>query len=167
MGAEGVDDHELWERIRARDSNAFEAFYRDNAGRLCAFVRQIVANTQAAEDVMQETFTEIWKSPNGFRPEPRSLGRSTFGFYINQTGGQPLSQTPQVATIGCSRATNLAHFGLEIASKTGGDHRYCYCARERRLALTSAVRSAAIFAAIFLSSSPEGSRDISKRSEGA
>jgi hypothetical protein len=41
-----------------------------------------------------------------------------------------------------------------------------YCGSERRLALTSAVRSAAISAATFLSSSAEGSRDSSKRSAG-
>ncbi|PYT79124.1 MAG: hypothetical protein DMG40_17480 [Acidobacteria bacterium] len=79
MGVEVVDDHELWERFRGRDANAFEAFYRDNAGRLCAYLRQIVGNAQAAEDVMQETFTQIWKSPNGFRPELGSLRGYLFG----------------------------------------------------------------------------------------
>ena len=74
-----ADDPELWERIRERDANAFEVFYRDNAGRLCAYLRQIVGNPQAAEDVMQETFTQIWKSPNGFRPELGSLRGYLFG----------------------------------------------------------------------------------------
>ena len=74
-----ADDHELWERICSRDANAFEAFYRDNAARLCAYLRQIVGNTQAAEDVMQETFTQIWRSPNGFRPELGSLRGYLFG----------------------------------------------------------------------------------------
>lgn len=74
-----ADDHELWERICSRDANAFEAFYRDNAGRLCAYLRQIVGNTHVAEDVMQETFTQIWRSPNGFRPEHGSLRGCLFG----------------------------------------------------------------------------------------
>jgi len=74
-----ADDHELWERICSRDANAFEAFYRGNAARLCAYLRQIVGNTQAAEDVMQETFTQIWRSPNGFRPELGSLRGYLFG----------------------------------------------------------------------------------------
>ena len=74
-----ADDHELWERIRERDANAFEVFYRDNATALCAYLRQIVGNTQAAEDAMQETFTQIWKSPNGFRPELGSLRGYLFG----------------------------------------------------------------------------------------
>lgn len=74
-----ADDHELWERIRGRDAYAFEAFYRDNAGRLYAYLRQIVGNAQAAEDVMQETFTQIWKLPNGFRPGLGSLRGYLFG----------------------------------------------------------------------------------------
>ena len=74
-----ADDHELWERICSRDANAFEAFYRDNAVRLCAYLRQIVGNAQAAEDVMQETFTQIWRTPNGFRPELGSLRGYLFG----------------------------------------------------------------------------------------
>ena len=74
-----ADDHELWERICSRDANAFEAFYRDNAGRLCAYLRQIIGNTQAAEDVMQEAFTRIWRTPNGFRPELGSLRGYLFG----------------------------------------------------------------------------------------
>jgi RNA polymerase sigma-70 factor, ECF subfamily len=74
-----ADDHELWERICSRDASAFEAFYRDNAGRLCAYLRQIVGNVQVAEDVMQETFTQMWRSPNGFRPELGSLRGYLFG----------------------------------------------------------------------------------------
>lgn len=74
-----ASDHELWERFKGRDANAFEAFYRENAARLCAFLRQMVGNPQAAEDLMQETFTQMWKSPNGFQPELGSLRSYVFG----------------------------------------------------------------------------------------
>lgn len=74
-----ADDRELCERICSRDASAFEAFYRDNAVRLCAYLRQIVGNAQAAEDVMQETFTQIWRTPNGFRPDLGSLRGYLFG----------------------------------------------------------------------------------------
>lgn len=73
------NDHELWERIRGRDASAFESFYRENAARLCAFLRQLVGSPQAAEDLMQETFTQMWRSPNGFRPEWGSLRSYVFG----------------------------------------------------------------------------------------
>ncbi len=74
-----ADDSDLWERIRIRDASAFETFYRNNAGRLCAYLQQIVGSRQAAEDVMQETFIQIWKSPNGFQPELGSLHGYLFG----------------------------------------------------------------------------------------
>ena len=74
-----VSDHELWERIKCHDASAFEAFYCDNAARLCAFLRQVVGSPQTAEDLMQETFTQVWKSPNGFRPELGSLRAYVFG----------------------------------------------------------------------------------------
>jgi RNA polymerase sigma-70 factor, ECF subfamily len=42
-------------------------------------LRQIVGNAQTAEDVMQETFTQIWRTPNGFRPEQGTLRGYLFG----------------------------------------------------------------------------------------
>jgi RNA polymerase sigma-70 factor (ECF subfamily) len=74
-----ADDHELWEQICSRDASAFEAFYRDNARRLCAYLGQIVGSAQTAEDLMQETFAQIWRSPNGFHPELGSLRGYVFG----------------------------------------------------------------------------------------
>jgi RNA polymerase sigma-70 factor (ECF subfamily) len=74
-----TNDRELLERIRGRDESAFEVFYRDNAGRLYAYLRQLVGNPQVAEDLMQEAFIQIWRSPNGFRPELGSLRSYLFG----------------------------------------------------------------------------------------
>lgn len=141
-----MDDHELWGPIRGRDASA-EAFYRDNAARLCAFLRQLVGSPQAAEDLMQETFTHMWKSPNGFRPRAREW--------------QPQG-SPGVETVVQKKSGRSGR-----AKSIGGCERQVYGASERRLALTNALRSAAIFAATLLSSSAEGSRDSSKRSAGA
>jgi len=89
-------DHELWERIRERDASAFETFYRENAVRLCAFLRLVVGSPQVAEDLMQETFTQMWRSPNGFRPELGSLRAYLFGIgrkgaaeWWRKRGGNP------------------------------------------------------------------------------
>jgi RNA polymerase sigma-70 factor, ECF subfamily len=68
-----------WERIRAGDAPTFELFYRENAARLHGFLRLLTGSTQAAEDVMQEAFTQMWRSPNGFRPERGSLRAYLFG----------------------------------------------------------------------------------------
>lgn len=94
-----VDDHELWGPIRGRDASA-EAFYRDNAARLCAFLRQLVGSPQAAEGLMQETFTHMWKSPNGFRPRSR-VAASRFSWSRN-------SSPKKAAAAGARRALAAA-----------------------------------------------------------
>ena len=61
-----AEDCELWERIRRGEAQAFNSFYREMGPHLLGFLRHIVGDRQAAEDVMQETFTQMWRSPNGF-----------------------------------------------------------------------------------------------------
>jgi RNA polymerase sigma-70 factor (ECF subfamily) len=73
------DDRELWERIRRGEAQAFEAFYRETGPQLLGFLRQVVGNLQAAEDVMQEAFTQMWQSPNSFTPERGTLRAYLFG----------------------------------------------------------------------------------------
>jgi RNA polymerase sigma-70 factor (ECF subfamily) len=74
-----ADDRELWERICQGDVRAFEDFYQENAPRLLRFLRQLLGESQAAEDVAQETFLGLWQRPNGFRPERGSLRAYVFG----------------------------------------------------------------------------------------
>jgi len=74
-----ADDGETWKRICQKDADAFDAFYRENAPPLQAFLRQLVGDRQAAEDVLQEMFIQIWTRPNGFRPERGTLRAYLFG----------------------------------------------------------------------------------------
>lgn len=74
-----VEDSQLWERIRGRDPQAFDVLYREMGPRLLRYLRRIVGNRQAAEDVMQETFIRMWRSPNGFMPERGALRAYLFG----------------------------------------------------------------------------------------
>ena len=64
-----ADDREIWKRISQGDADAFDALYRENAPWLLVFVRRVIGNPQAAEDVVQEMFAQIWNRPNGFQPE--------------------------------------------------------------------------------------------------
>ena len=73
------DDRDLWERIGRGDALAFDALYRTHAPKLDLFLRQILRSRQAAEDVMQETFAQIWRNPNGFDPSRGSLRAYLFG----------------------------------------------------------------------------------------
>lgn len=73
------DDSKVWERVCQRDADAFEAFYRAQGPKLVVYLRQVLGVGQAAEDVMQETFTQIWQRPNGFSPERGTLRAYLFG----------------------------------------------------------------------------------------
>lgn len=68
-----TEDREILRKICQGDSAAFNDLYREQAPRLHAFLRQMTGNTQAAEDLVQETFTEFWKKPAGYNPDLGSL----------------------------------------------------------------------------------------------
>ena len=74
-----ADDRELWERICRGDTAAFAVLYRTLGPKLEVFLRLVLGNRQAAEDVMQETFTQIWRRPNGFEPNRGTLRAYVFG----------------------------------------------------------------------------------------
>ena len=63
----------------ASNAEAFDAVYRENAPRLRAFLRQIVGSFQAAEDLTQEIFTQLWSHPNHFDPARGTLRAYLFG----------------------------------------------------------------------------------------
>jgi DNA-directed RNA polymerase specialized sigma24 family protein len=72
------DDPGFWKQIADGNAEAFDALYRETAPRLKIFLRHLLANEQAAEDVVQETFAQIWRRPDRFDPErssPRLLVR--------------------------------------------------------------------------------------------
>ena len=73
------DDQKLWKKISEGNAEAFDAFYRDSGPRLRAFLRQLLPGQQEAEDIMQDTFTQIWRRPQGFDPERGSLRGYVFG----------------------------------------------------------------------------------------
>jgi|SRR5271156_4688563 len=74
-----MDDGELWEGICRKDATAFDALYRAYGAGLQGFLKRLLGNRQAAEDVTQETFTSIWQRPNGFDPERGTLRSYLFG----------------------------------------------------------------------------------------
>ncbi|MBB5060976.1 RNA polymerase sigma-70 factor (ECF subfamily) [Granulicella aggregans] len=63
----------------SRDSSTFDAMYVENAPRIRAFLRQLVGSRQAAEDVTQEIFTQLWQRPGGFDPDRGTLRAYLFG----------------------------------------------------------------------------------------
>lgn len=74
-----MDDRRLWEGICRKDARAFDALYRTCGAGLQGFLKQLLGNRQAAEDVTQETFAGLWQHPNGFDPERGTLRSYVFG----------------------------------------------------------------------------------------
>ena len=74
-----AEDREIWRKILQGDERVFEEFYLDAAPRLRAFLRQMTGDSQAAEDLAQETFTRFWMRPNGYDPERGPLRAFLFG----------------------------------------------------------------------------------------
>jgi RNA polymerase sigma-70 factor (ECF subfamily) len=73
------DDRELWTKIANGNADAFDTWYRETAPRLRVFLRHLLGDDQEAEDVMQETFTQIWRRPHRFDPERGSPRAYLFG----------------------------------------------------------------------------------------
>jgi RNA polymerase sigma-70 factor (ECF subfamily) len=74
-----TDDREVWKQICDGDVTAFNVLYREQAPRLYAFLRRMTQDTQAAEDILQETFAEFWKRPGKYAPDSGSLRAWLFG----------------------------------------------------------------------------------------
>lgn len=74
-----ADDRDVWERICRGDESAFDALYRTHGPKMQTFLSRLLGNSQAAQDVMQETFAAIWQRPNGFAAERGTLRAYLFG----------------------------------------------------------------------------------------
>ena len=74
------------------------AVYRDHAPRLRAFLRQIVGSFQAAEDLTQEIFTQLWTQPNHFDPTRGTLRAYLFGIGRHHAAEWWRRSKPQAVT---------------------------------------------------------------------
>jgi RNA polymerase sigma-70 factor, ECF subfamily len=72
-------DQELWKKIAKGDDEAFDAWYRETAPRLRIFLRHLLHSEQVVEDIMQETYSQIWRHPYRFRSERGSSRAYLFG----------------------------------------------------------------------------------------
>lgn len=89
------DDRELWKKIVGGSADAFDSWYRETAPRLRAFLRHLLGSQHAAEDVMQEIYTHIWRKPAGFDPERGSLRAWLYGIARRQSAEWRRRQKPE------------------------------------------------------------------------
>jgi RNA polymerase sigma-70 factor (ECF subfamily) len=66
-------DAALMERILQRDEAALEALYDRYAGILSSVLRRILRDTQAAEEILQDIFFQLWKNAEQFDAARGSL----------------------------------------------------------------------------------------------
>ena len=55
------EEYELVSLLRQKDNQAFGYLYDNYGGALFGIIKQIVADTELSNDVLQETFVNIWK----------------------------------------------------------------------------------------------------------
>ena len=69
-----ISDKELVSRVRAGDQNAMGALYDRYSPLVYAVGLRVLADTAAAEDVLQEVFMQLWRNPARFDASRGSLG---------------------------------------------------------------------------------------------
>lgn len=67
-------DDELLDAVGAGDRAAFEAYYLRNAPWLEVRLRRRCANSDVVADVMQETFTAVWRAAESYSGQNQSGG---------------------------------------------------------------------------------------------
>ena len=69
-----ISDKELVSRVRAGDQNAMGALYDRYSALVYAVGLRVLADSSAAEDVLQEVFMQLWRNPARFDASRGSLG---------------------------------------------------------------------------------------------
>lgn len=74
MGPEvRASDEALIQRIVQRDEAALAALYDRYAGMLSSVLNRILRDQQAAEEILQDIFFQLWRTASGFDPSRGSL----------------------------------------------------------------------------------------------
>ena len=77
-------DQTLWQGIVNGERAAFDTLFRLYSAPLRLFLRRYTNCSDAADDVAQETFLQLWKRHNGFDPARGTLKQYLFGIARKQ-----------------------------------------------------------------------------------
>lgn len=69
-----ASDVALMERVVQRDESALAALYDRYAGMLSSVISRILRDAQAAEEILQDIFYQLWQTASSFDPSRGSLG---------------------------------------------------------------------------------------------
>jgi len=79
-----ANDQTLWQGIVNGERAAFDALFRLYSAQLRLFLRRYTGCPDAADDVAQETFLQLWRRHNGFDPARGTLKQYLFGIARKQ-----------------------------------------------------------------------------------
>lgn len=119
MGAKPIyDERELVTALRRKDDQAFGYLYDHYAGALQGVVRQIVGDADVTNDVLQETFVNIWRKIDLY---DESKGR-LFTWMLNIARNAAIDKTRSKGFQQSSKLQSLAESeGVHPSVKPGVD----------------------------------------------
>lgn len=71
--ADSESDEVLMVRVTEGDTSAYETLYHRYKNRLLTFIHRYVGDREIAEDLVQEVFLKVYRSPGSFDPRNRFL----------------------------------------------------------------------------------------------
>ncbi len=113
-----ASDETLLARIRGGDGDAFAALYDRHAPRVLGLIVRLVGDRNEAEDVLQETFWQVWRQAAAWRPE-RGAAVVWIGMIARSRAIDRLRrrQTTPAASEAVASATVEAEDGVERAEQ--------------------------------------------------
>jgi RNA polymerase sigma-70 factor (ECF subfamily) len=63
-----VSDNQLMAQVQAGNRDAFAELMTRHQQRVYSFVRRMLGDTHAAEDIVQDTFLKVWKNASSWKP---------------------------------------------------------------------------------------------------
>ena len=94
-----ANDQTLWQGIVKGERAAFDALFRLYSAPLRLFLRRYTSCPDAADDVAQETFLQLWRRHNGFDPARGTLKQYLFGIARKQAAHRRKDWPPAEAEL--------------------------------------------------------------------
>lgn len=103
--------------LNLRDRETVEAIYRRDGPSVRGFLRRCLGDARAADDVLQDTFLELWRKPHGYDPARGSIRQFLFGV-ARRRAAQWRRDNPSASAV-ASAAVPRAAFGAADAVAIG------------------------------------------------
>ena len=109
-------DSLLLERIGRRDQGALAELYDRHAARVHGLITRILSDSGEAEDVLQEVFLHLWKSPDQYRPERAEVAT----FLIVLARSKAIDRLRALRRRGLGRSTDVTELPIESGEDLEG-----------------------------------------------